>query len=236
MESVVPDGLFKTAINLITLGGPVVALLVGLSVVAVALILLKLFQFGYLRVGSRRRASEAAALWSAGRHREALARLDTDRSSPSAVLRVIAQLSADRAIPKQVIEDEVGRVAQERLYALQRGFRALEAIVQIAPLLGLFGTVLGMIEAFRTLQDAGNAVDPSVLAGGIWVALLTTAAGLAVAMPVSLVLTWFESRVENERMAMESLSTMLLSEQQIRDVKRDEADGQVVSLTERHAH
>ncbi len=231
-----PDGIFTTAINLVTLGGPVVALLIGLSVVALALILLKLFQFAYLRVGARRKATEAAALWSGGRHREALTRLDGDRSSPAAVLEVIARLSADRAVPKQVIEDEVGRAAQERLYALQRGFRGLEAIVQIAPLLGLFGTVLGMIEAFRTLQDAGNAVDPSILAGGIWVALLTTAAGLAVAMPVSLILTWFESRLENERMAMESLSTMLLSEQQIRDVKRDEADGQVVNLAERHAY
>ena len=64
--------------------------------------------------------------------------------------------------------------------------------------MGLFGTVLGMITAFKDLQSAGNAVDPSILAGGIWVALLTTAVGLAVAMPVSVILTWFETRVENE--------------------------------------
>ena len=56
--------------------------------------------------------------------------------------------------------------------------------------MGLFGTVLGMIDAFRALQAAGDAVDPSVLAGGIWVALLTTAAGLGVAMPTSLALTF----------------------------------------------
>ena len=72
-------------------------------------------------------------------------------------------------------------------------------MAQIAPLLGLFGTVLGMIDAFRALQSAGTAVDPTVLAGGIWVALLTTAAGLAVAMPTSLLLTWLESRTARER-------------------------------------
>ena len=65
--------------------------------------------------------------------------------------------------------------------------------------MGLFGTVLGMIDAFRALQNAGTSVDPSLLAGGIWVALLTTAAGLAVAMPTSLILNWFEARMRRDR-------------------------------------
>jgi len=56
-----------------------------------------------------------------------------------------------------------------------------------------------MIEAFRALQDAGSQVDPSILAGGIWVALLTTAVGLVVAMPTALVLSWLEQRMETER-------------------------------------
>jgi len=68
-----------------------------------------------------------------------------------------------------------------------------------------------MIEAFRNLQEAGSVVDPSVLAGGIWVALLTTAAGLAVAMPVSIVLTWLESRIEDERVAVETFAADILS-------------------------
>jgi biopolymer transport protein ExbB len=53
-------------------------------------------------------------------------------------------------------------------------------------LLGLFGTVLGMVEAFRQLELAGSQVDPAVLSGGIWQALLTTAVGLAVAIPAVL--------------------------------------------------
>ena len=83
---------------------------------------------------------------------------------------------------------------------LERGFRLLDTVAQLAPLLGLFGTVLGMIEAFQALQDAGSSVDPSLLAGGIWVALLTTA---AVAMPTSIVLSWFESRMTAERVFAE---------------------------------
>jgi biopolymer transport protein ExbB len=79
------------------------------------------------------------------------------------------------------------------------GFRALDAVAQLGPLLGLFGTVLGMIEAFRAMQGAGAAVDPGVLAGGIWTALLTTAVGLAVAMTTSALLTWLEARAAAEQ-------------------------------------
>jgi biopolymer transport protein ExbB len=89
--------------------------------------------------------------------------------------------------------------AEERMARVEKGFRLLDSIAQIAPLLGLFGTVLGMIAAFQALQDAGQSVDPAALAGGIWVALLTTAGGLAIAMPTSLALTWLESRTEADR-------------------------------------
>lgn len=83
-------------------------------------------------------------------------------------------------------------------------------MAQLAPLLGLFGTVLGMISAFQALQQAGAQVDPSILAGGIWVALLTTAVGLAVAMPTSVALSWFEVRMEADRvLAHKALHTIL---------------------------
>ena len=89
--------------------------------------------------------------------------------------------------------------AEIRFVKLESGFRFLDTVVQLAPLLGLFGTVLGMIEAFQALQAAGTQVDPSLLAGGIWVALLTTAVGLIIAIPTATSLAWLESRVEKER-------------------------------------
>ena len=98
-----------------------------------------------------------------------------------------------------------------RFARLERGFRLLDSVAQLAPLLGLFGTVLGMISAFQALQEAGSQVDPSILAGGIWVALLTTAVGLAVAMPTSLLLTWFESRVARESELLERALTIVLN-------------------------
>ncbi len=193
------------------LGGPVVALIAALSVFALALIGLKLVQFWRERVGFHRRAERTLHAWHHGDNGGARAALQGDRSAVSAALAAAMRL-ASRRVPQKAIEDEVQRIALTRLHDLQRGFRALDAIVQVAPLLGLFGTVLGMIEAFRQLQSAGAAVDPSILAGGIWVALLTTAAGLALAMPVSLVLTWLETRLENERVAIETLTSSLLAQ------------------------
>jgi biopolymer transport protein ExbB len=205
--------------DLLALGGPVVAILLVLSVIALALILLKLVQFWRERVGFHGRSERAMYLWVHGNPVEARRVAEEDRSAVGAALATAMRLSMNRNLPRQIVEEEVGRVALGRLHELQRGFRALDAIAQISPLLGLFGTVLGMIEAFRQLQGAGSAVDPTILAGGIWVALLTTAAGLAVAMPVSLVLTWFETRVENERVVIETTATGFFSQTAMGDLR-----------------
>ena len=72
---------------------------------------------------------------------------------------------------------------------------ALATIANISPLLGLLGTVIGMIEAFTQLEIGGGAPDPSLLAGGIWKALLTTAFGLSVAIPCVVALSFFERKI-----------------------------------------
>lgn len=219
------------------LGGPVVAAIAVLSVFALALIGLKLVQFWRERVGFHGRAERALHAWHHGSYGDARAALESDRSAVSAALAAAMRL-ASRRVPQETIEDEVQRIALTRLHDLQRGFRALDAIAQIAPLLGLFGTVLGMIEAFRQLQSAGSAVDPSILAGGIWVALLTTAAGLALAMPVSLLLTWFETRLDNERVAIETMTSSLLARQAIGAAgdAQEPAPGAVTFEDRSHAH
>jgi len=206
-----PADLIQTVSSFMALGGPVVALLVVLSVFAFALILLKLVQFWRERVGRHGRARRALNAWQKGDKGAARALVADDRAPVSAAIATAMKMFASGQISRNLIEAEVARVAGARLHDLQRGFRALDAVSQVAPLLGLFGTVLGMIEAFRKLQEAGNAVDPSLLAGGIWVALLTTATGLAIAMPVSLILAWFETRLENERVEIETLTGALLN-------------------------
>jgi biopolymer transport protein ExbB len=158
--------------GLLDLGGPVVAILMVMSVLAAAVVLWKLVVFEIEGIG---RGTSRGFLYHT---------LEEARAGGIAREAVRERLYAR-------LEAEFGRAAA--------GLRVLDVTAQIAPLLGLFGTVLGMIAAFRTLQEAGSTADPSVLAGGIWVALMTTAAGLVVAMPSSLLLSWFDGRLDTHR-------------------------------------
>lgn len=185
------------------LGGPVVMILLGVSVLAVAVMFYKLWQFAAAGVGRHAALSRAVTAWDAGDRSGA--RKELARSSS-----YLAGL-ADQAM--SATSDDTSRLlaeAEARFGRLETGFRFLDNVAQLAPLLGLFGTVLGMIEAFQSLQNAGAQVDPSILAGGIWVALLTTAVGLVVAMPTALVLAWFEGRMQNERVTADRLLLTIL--------------------------
>ncbi|WP_425319725.1 MotA/TolQ/ExbB proton channel family protein [Rhodovulum imhoffii] len=122
---------------------------------------------------------------------------------------VRAAVTARQTRPEAKAREETTRVARALLAEARTGLRALEVIATVAPLLGLLGTVLGMIEAFRVLEASGARADPSALAGGIWEALLTTAAGMAVAIPAALALSWFESVIDRAGHEMEDLATRI---------------------------
>lgn len=194
------------------LGGPVVGILAIASFVALTLVIYKFFQFYIFDIGRTKDARNAIVLWQNGQTHEAINLIKQKRGliARSAHL-VLNRLAADAPTDKDKIEDAVETLATDRLHNLQSGMKALDTIAQLAPLLGLFGTVLGMIDAFKALQGAGSNVDPSILAGGIWVALLTTAVGLAVAMPITLILSYFETRLENERVNVEVIVGEILN-------------------------
>ena len=192
------------------LGGPVVMILLAMSLVATALILAKIWQFLRLGVGRHGALDAALADWDRGAAARANQRA-AQAPSHLAPLALVAMAAArDRSGDEGAVRARLTSLAAERIAALTSGLRLIDSVAQVAPLLGLFGTVLGMIEAFQGLQAAGAAVDPSALAGGIWVALLTTAVGLGVAMPASLVLAWFDARIAREaQMAERIIDTAL---------------------------
>lgn len=189
------------------LGGPVVLLLIALSVAVLAVVLAKLWQFHAAGLGRGGKLDAALADWDRGARGPAMARAAGARHH-LAPLALAAMAAPER--PDAALRARLSGLAEARLADLSSGLRIIGSVAQVAPLLGLFGTVLGMIEAFQALQAAGQAVDPSALAGGIWVALLTTAVGLAVAMPAALVLSWLDSRIEAEaRLAARIIDTVL---------------------------
>lgn len=175
-------------------GGPILVLLLLVSIFTTALALYKFGQFLTARVGRHKALSEAVKAIDAGRDAEARISLLAEKHWLAAIL-----LRGMDLRQRDGVVDRLESEAEMALQPLEGGFRTLDTVAQLAPLLGLLGTVIGMIEAFQALQSAGSQVDPSTLAGGIWVALLTTAAGLAVAMPTSIALSWFEARADRER-------------------------------------
>ena len=83
------------------------------------------------------------------------------------------------------------------LKRLNQNLHVIELVGQLAPLLGLLGTVTGLVEAFRTVSETKSAIDPSMLAGGIWEALITTVAGLVIAIPAMVSHHFLEHRVQS---------------------------------------
>ena len=206
-----PQSIAERALDLLQAGGPVVAILTAMSVLALAIVFIKLWQFRAARIGDRRTAREALWLYRSGRQRDAMA-LAGGSPNPTAQALVRAFRGQRRGLPEAKVREEVLRYGGDMLEALRGWFRPLEVIASLAPLLGLFGTVLGMIEAFRELEQAGNQVNPAILSGGIWQALLTTAVGLAVAIPVVAVLNWLERQVDRLAQEMDSIVTQVFTE------------------------
>nr|WP_241865468.1 MotA/TolQ/ExbB proton channel family protein [Paracoccus salsus] len=181
----------------------------ALSVATLAVVLWKIWTLSRLGVWGGSHSRRALALWAEGRRSEALAEVKGRPSARARVAQAAIGTSLDPAIDAQSAREETGRIARQTLYRAREGLRALELIATIAPLLGLLGTVLGMISAFQVLQDSGNRADPSALAGGIWEALLTTAAGMAVAIPAGIALSWFESIADRLQADLEDLATRI---------------------------
>ncbi|MEM8790180.1 MAG: MotA/TolQ/ExbB proton channel family protein [Pseudomonadota bacterium] len=190
-----PTTGFDNLLEMLIAGGPVVLILICLSVFALTLIVAKLWQFQRAGVGKTRAVRDALSLYRQGRLEDAI---DTaiESREPAARTLALALEGKARGIADEKIREACYAEASERVEALRGWMRPLEVIAAIAPLLGLFGTVLGMIEAFSQLEAAGSQVDPAILSGGIWEALLTTAVGLAVAIPVVAAFNWFERRLE----------------------------------------
>jgi biopolymer transport protein ExbB len=187
-----------------SIGGPVLALLLLLSVVATATAIAKLVVLSRLGVGRRRIVRQVLSRWAAGDAAGAQKLAGTDKS---ALGRVVASTIAARLRwpgdqeRAREIATGAGLVLLDRMSAQ---VRVLETAVQAAPMLGLLGTVLGMIAAFNEMATTGGAISPIELAGGIWVALSATALGLSIAIPFYFLTTWIEGRIERERAAMDA--------------------------------
>jgi len=190
-------------------GAPVVAVLVFLSFVALTVTLFKVFQFQRLGVGSYRTAERAMGLWASGDRMSALQTAAGGRSQICQVLALAMDTLTRDPTARMQARQRASTAAIGMLTHNARQLRIIETIVQAAPMLGLLGTVIGMIEAFQQISASNGAADPASLAGGIWIALITTALGLGVAIPFYFVSVWLDSRLDQERATFESAISSL---------------------------
>ena len=145
--------------------------------------------------------------------------LDICDETPGPVARMLKDGVLRAGATRELIRETVESAGKAELYKLERGLDSLATVAGVAPLLGFLGTVTGMIRAFMDIQALGGQVNANVLAGGIWEALMTTAAGLTVGIPALIFYNWLVGRVrhfvfEMERSSMELLD--LLGDQEVR--------------------
>lgn len=176
-----------------------------LSLLAIAVAFFKWIQFMTLGVGRRRKAEEILDNWLSGRADLAMQQAQQRKSVLARILQAV--FSGVQAKPgDSTYAEELGRqTAIIELATMTDRMRTLEMVVQAAPMLGLLGTVIGMIDAFSALAVAEGAVDPTILAAGIYTALTTTAVGLAIALVAYFIANYFESRIERERNLIETV-------------------------------
>jgi biopolymer transport protein ExbB len=109
---------------------------------------------------------------------------------------VLSRAIDARDLDREMLESVLVSATDEEVRKLSAYSQLMATIGNIAPLLGLLGTVIGLIKAFMVIQEMGGKVNASVLAGGIWEAMLTTALGLGVALPTMLAHSYLLARID----------------------------------------
>jgi len=184
--------------------------LVLCSLIALGVIIAKFWTLWMAHRHTKRILNDVEEMARGGRIQEAID-LASDTPGPAAAV-LLAGLKRIRRVT--VAEGEVDRAVATtgaiELGFLERGLVILATVANVAPLMGFLGTVAGMILAFASIEAAGD-VDPALVAGGIKVALLTTATGLAIAIPVNIAYNYFVTRIDSLIMDMEEGTQQILN-------------------------
>jgi len=183
-------------------GGTGVIVIGALSVLALAVAFERLANLRVSKIVPEGLADEAHALWRAGRFDELRARLLEDDSVLARILAELAEPAGRRRLPHDALAARAGEMASLELRQQQQKAYALNVVATVAPIVGLLGTVIGMIESFHVIASNGMG-DPTLLAGGISKALVNTAAGLAVALPALALHHFFRHRLAGIGFALE---------------------------------
>ncbi|MES2985143.1 MAG: MotA/TolQ/ExbB proton channel family protein [Pseudomonadota bacterium] len=205
-------------------GGWVMYVIVSLSIYVLGIIFFKAYQFASGGVFNTQFVDRVMLHIKRGELTEASNQLAREKGPLARIMRVCVEGVMNREISMKSRESEIARVGSSELRYLESHMRGLEMASSIGPLLGLLGTVIGMVVAFAKLSESGARVDPSQLAGGIWQALITTVGGLCVAVPAMAAYYLIDSLIERIRATMRdvTIQTLALEDVFIRNEKEQE--------------
>jgi biopolymer transport protein ExbB len=188
--------------NLFADGGPMMYPLIICSLLALGVMIAKAWTLWVAHMESRGLLADVERLGREGRLDEAL-RMAEERPGPvAAILHSGLRRVKDGTVAGRDVEKAVQTTGVIELGFLERGLVVLATIANVAPLMGFLGTVAGMIAAFGAIAEAGQ-VEASLVAGGIKVALITTATGLIIAVPVNIGYNFFVTRIDKLIVDME---------------------------------
>ncbi|MCB9748257.1 MAG: MotA/TolQ/ExbB proton channel family protein [Candidatus Omnitrophica bacterium] len=197
--------------QLILTGGPIMIPILICSLFSLAIIIEKFYYYTAIKTDVLSLKKNIFDQIKNNKIKEAIKLCDENRSPIAKILRAgIAKFGADRDEIKQSIED----VSLYEIPKLENRLGALATIAHITPLLGLLGTVTGMTISFHTIQERAaslNPVTPGDLAGGIGSALLTTVAGLMIAIPTYVAYNFFVGKTNQITLEMERAATELIN-------------------------
>lgn len=188
-------------VDILVKGGVILWLILLLSVVATVIIIERLLYFRKLKVDEEKMIHRLRVTLQKGHYDEALSICE---NNPSPVTNLMKVGIEHRAYPQETIKESILDAANLEVPSLEKNLSALGTISHITPLLGLLGTVTGNIAAFGVLGKFGAVGDPGLLAKGISEALLTTAAGLIVAIPAIVFYNHLVNRVNRIVLRMEN--------------------------------
>ncbi|MCY4645383.1 MAG: MotA/TolQ/ExbB proton channel family protein [Gammaproteobacteria bacterium] len=191
-------------------GGFMMYPLVLCSLIALGVMIAKFWTLWAAHKDTAKVLAEVDELARAGDIEGAMAAAGSKRGPASAILMAGLRRIKGREVGEGEIEQAVSTVGTIELGFLERGLVVLATIANVAPLMGFLGTVAGMILAFASIEAAGS-VDPALVAGGIKVALLTTASGLAIAIPVNIGYNFFVTRIDKLIVDMEQGTQAILN-------------------------
>ncbi|MES9945204.1 MAG: MotA/TolQ/ExbB proton channel family protein [Candidatus Thiodiazotropha sp.] len=190
--------------ELLAKGGPVIWILALYSSIGLAIIMERYFLFVRLRQLPKSWLARLGQLLDDSQAKQQISEL----KGPEA--NIIHAIVAAQSEGVKDLRGVGERVRGEEIQRMEFGLRTLGILGNTAPLLGLLGTITGMIKAFMVIEQAGGKVDAQALAGGIWEAMITTGVGLAVAIPLLLMLHFLEGSVERRAQRMSRCIALLL--------------------------